>query len=110
MFNVTIQIFHWLSTHLLRPTGLDEVLIDLPGLVSHLHGAVGLLEVLTSNPELNVLLTKLGPQEASEHGHTTCGGKSTIVWKEKTKNSPRHSIASVSLIYYSYYVACFELF
>lgn len=49
---------------------LDEVLIDLLGLGGHLHGVLDLLEVLAGCPELNVLITELRLQEATESSHT----------------------------------------
>ena len=57
--------------HLSGSLGLDEVLIDLPCLHSHLHGRLDLLEVLAGHPELNVLLTEFRAQEATEHGQAT---------------------------------------
>ncbi len=49
---------------------LDEVLIDLLGLGGHLHRVLGLLEVLAGHPELNILITELGLQEATESTQT----------------------------------------
>ena len=49
---------------------LDEILVDLLGLGGHLDWVLGLLEVLTRHPELNVLLTELRLQEGTEGMHT----------------------------------------
>ena len=51
---------------------LDEILVDLLGLGGHLDWVLGLLEVLTGHPELNVLLTELRLQEGTEGMHTIC--------------------------------------
>ena len=61
-----------LCSDLSRTLGLDEVLVDLLRLGGHLDGVLGLLEVLTGHPELNVLLTELGLQEGTESVHTIC--------------------------------------
>lgn len=53
-----------------RSFRLYEVLIDLLGLGGHLHGVLGLLEVLAGHPELNILITELGLKEATESGQT----------------------------------------
>lgn len=45
---------------------LDEVFIDLLGLGGHLHGVLGLLELLAGRPELHILITELRLQEAAE--------------------------------------------
>lgn len=49
---------------------LDEVFIDLLGLGGHFGRVLGLLEVLAGHPELNVLVTELGLQEATESSQT----------------------------------------
>lgn len=67
-----------INVHLSGSLGLDEVLIDLPGLHSHLHGRLGLLEVLAGHPELNVLLTEFRAQEATEHGQATAVGQHMV--------------------------------
>lgn len=73
-------LYIWSSSHTQHPVTtvpdlsgsirLDEVLVYLLGLGSHLHRALGLLEVLAGHPKLNVLLTELRLQEASEGSQT----------------------------------------
>lgn len=49
---------------------LDEFLIDFLGFGGHLHRVLGLLEILAGHPELNILFTELGLQEAVESSQT----------------------------------------
>lgn len=58
------------DVHLSGSLRLDEVFIDLFGFGGHLHGVLGLLEVLAGHPELNILIAELGLQEASESMET----------------------------------------
>lgn len=53
-------------TNLSGSLRLDEVFVYLLGLGSHFHRVLGLLEVLTGHPELNILITELRLQEAAE--------------------------------------------
>jgi len=62
------------ATDLFGCLSLDELLIDLLGLLCHLHGGLGFLVLLACYPKLDVLLTELGAQEAAEAGETICGG------------------------------------
>lgn len=64
---------------------LDEVFIDLLGLGFHLHRVLGLLEVLTGHPELNILITELRLQEAAE-------GIQTIWWRRRNREVVRERI------------------
>lgn len=63
------------QTNLFGPTGLNEVLINLLGFGGHFQGGLGLLEVLTSLPELNILLAELRSKEALEGGQAVYGIK-----------------------------------
>lgn len=63
-----------MATDLFGCLGLDELLVDLLGLLRHLHGGLGFLVVLTGHPKLDVLLAELGAQEAAEAGEPICRG------------------------------------
>lgn len=63
------------QTNLFGPTGLNEVLINLLGFSGHFKGGLGLLEALTSLPELNILLAELRSKKALEGGQTVYGIK-----------------------------------
>lgn len=62
-----------MATDLLGCLGLDELLIDLFGLLCHLHRGLGFFVVLAGHPELGVLLAELGAQEAAEAGEPIWG-------------------------------------
>lgn len=63
------------QTNLSGPTGLNEVLINLLSFDGHFQGGLGLLEVLTSLPEFNILLAELRSEEALEGGQAVYGIK-----------------------------------
>lgn len=63
------------QTNLSGPTGLNEVLINLLSFDGHFQGGLGLLEVLTSLPEFNILLAELRSEEALEGGQAIYGIK-----------------------------------
>lgn len=62
-----------MATDLFGCLSLDELLVDLFGLLCHLHGGLGFLVVLAGHPELGVLLAELGAQEAAEAGKPIWG-------------------------------------
>lgn len=64
-----------MATDLFGCLSLDEFLIDLFGLLCHLHRGLGFLVVLTGHPELGVLLTELRAQEAAEAGEPIWGAR-----------------------------------
>lgn len=70
MIHVFNLINHVVLSDLSWPLRLDEVFVDLLGLGCHLHGVLDLLEVLAGHPELNVLVTELGLEEAAESRNT----------------------------------------
>lgn len=67
------------ETNLFRSTGLNEVLINLLSFAGLFQGGLGLFEILTSLPELNIFITELRSQKALKGGQTIYGIKK--VWK-----------------------------
>lgn len=63
-----------MTTDLFGCLSLDELLVDLLGLLCHLHRGLDFLVVLAGHPKLSVLLAELRAQEAAEAGEPICGG------------------------------------
>lgn len=67
------------SPHLLAGLDGDVLSKDLLGLGDHLGLGFDLLELLTGQPELQVLLTELGAQEGPEGSEPICGDRDTCL-------------------------------
>lgn len=65
------------SPHLLAGLDGDVLSEDLLGLGDHLGLGFDLLELLTGQPELQVLLTELSAQEGPEGSESVCGDRDT---------------------------------
>ena len=66
-------------THLPRSLNIHKLLKDSMGLGDQFGSGPGLLELLTGQPELQVLFTELRLQEGAEGSHSICGCGG--VWK-----------------------------
>lgn len=65
-------------THLLGRLGRDELRVDLQGLGAQLRGREGELVLLAAQPELQVLLAVLRPQEGPERRQPACDRESEL--------------------------------
>lgn len=94
-------------THLPRSLHIHKLLKDSMGLGDQFGGWPGLLELLTGQPELQVLFTELRLQEGAEGSHSICGcggvwkgreigrGLSSRTVEERKKGSQKARVALI---------------